>query len=415
MYIMRLFYITIVGLVAIVLVWVLWITGVPMQKQPLSRRQQEQLDALLPKDVVHGNTLRTYTSLEEAFDDLTGDIHGARHHVHMQFFKFESDTTGRQIGDMLVALSADGVQTRLLYDDFVCGAWKGYYHQLRRKGVEIAGYNPVHWPIPLKREYYRNHRKAVVVDGRVAYLGGVNIADRYLKGLPWGCWRDTMVRIEGPAVAAIQHSVLTDWCYATGQLLASPAYFPHITPQGKLPVRIITSGPIGDGPALMHHTASLLDRAERYAWFESPYFIPTDEIQKAMYGAAQRGVDVRLLLPPRGDRGEGTQLASKSFFSEAMEAGIKIAHYQPGYLHSKIIISDDTVAVVGSCNIDPRSHLLCEEIAAVVEDSSYAEELKEVFLADEAQSTYIDPASWTERPQKQKRQEAIMRLVAPLL
>lgn len=409
---MRLTSIVLLCILLAVLAWVLWIASKPKGFKTLDSQERAVLDELMPRKMVGGNSITTYTSLAGMFDTLMDDVAGAQHHVHMEFFKFEDDATGRIVGDALAGRVAGGVECRLLYDDFMCRHWRPLYRGLRERGVETAGYNPVHWPIPIKRDYYRNHRKIVVVDGRVGYLGGVNIADRYLHGLPWGCWRDTMIRIEGPAVAALQRLFITDWRYATGRLLASPCYFPSVATVGQLALHLIPSGPVGDGPAIMHYTVELLERAEHYIWFESPYFIPTAPVRRALLDAAQRGVDVRVLLPPRGDRGEGTQLASKSYFAEAMAAGIRIGHYQPGYMHSKIIVCDDTTAVVGSCNIDPRSYELCQEVAAVIDSGEYTLQLKAVFLADEAQSVYVDPTTWPDRPCKQKLFEQITRLAS---
>ena len=416
---MKLLYI-ILGALALVIVWVLWITGHPRRSDLLPPDEAAQLDALLDPlytsgQPLPGNSIETYTSLLSMYGRLLDDIAAARHHVHVQFFKFEDDATGRHVGQALSDRAAAGVEVRLMYDDLVCRPWRPLYRDLRRQGVQTAGFRPVRLPVPLKDDYYRNHRKAIVIDGRVAYIGGLNIADRYLHGLSWGCWRDTMIRIEGPAATAVQRCFLADWRYSTGQLLASPAYFPRLSPVGALPVRIIASGPIGNGPAIMHFTAELLNRAERYVWFESPYFIPPDDIRHTLLAAARRGVDVRIILPPRSDRGETTQLASKSYFAEALSAGVSFALYQPGYMHSKIIVSDDRVGMVGSCNLDPRSHLLCQEVAAVVEDGEFARQLKAAFLADEAESTCIDPAEWAARPCRERAAEALMHTVAPLL
>ena len=410
---MKLPYIILLAVLSLVLLWLLWIISKPRVYRQLSAQQREELDAQLPPVAECSGGISTYTSLSEMFDTMMADIDGAQKRVYMEFFKFEDDATGRLVGDALARRAAAGVDCRLLYDDFVCHSWRGFYNSLRRQGVATAGFNPVHWPVPFKRDYYRTHRKIVVVDDRVAYLGGVNIADRYRHGLEWGRWRDTMIRIEGPAAVALERVFLADWCFSTK---STERLGVVDVPTGSgIPVRIIPSGPIGEGPAIMDFTVGLLNRAQHYIWFESPYFIPTPPIRQAMLGAARRGVDVRVLLPPRGDQGEFTQLASKSYFAEAMEAGIRIGHYQPGYMHSKIIVCDDTTAVVGSCNLDPRSHLLCQEVAAVMESSDYALQLKDVFLADEAQSAYVDPALWPERPCKQKILEKLTRLVSSQL
>jgi len=406
----------VVVLLLLVLVGVaLWIAGPPKRTELIDSVSGAKLAQLLPSDVESGNAITTYTSFADVYGDILADIRKANHHVHILFFKYESDAVGRELGEAMADRVKDGVQARLLYDDYMCLRWKGFYRKLSRKGVQTAGFNSFKPPILHKEYYYRNHRKMIVVDGRVAYLGGINVAERYLKGLSWGCWRDTLIRIEGPAVAAVEQAFMADWHYATGQLLASPDYFPQVQSVGTLPVRIITSGPIGDGPVIMHMTATMLDNAMRYIWFESPYFIPPDEVRQAILRAARRGVDVRVLLPPRSDRGEFTQWASKSYYAEMMEAGVKIGNYQPGYLHSKMIVADDAVAVVGSCNIDYRSYLLCEEIAAVIESPEYAKKMKEIFIADEAQSRYINPDAWRRRPWFDKMKEISARRFASLL
>lgn len=390
----------------------IWLTGKPRITPVLPPDEEQALSALLPADVEHGNRITTYTSLGAMYDTLLDDISSAEHHVHMQFFKFEDDPTAQRVGDALAARAAHGVEARLMYDDFVCRRWKRYYRQLETRGVATAGFGRVRWAWVRKTDYYRNHRKCVVIDGRIAYLGGFNIADRYLHGLPWGCWRDTMIRIEGPAALAVQRAFAADWRHAGRGLLADRAYFPAVAVAGTLPLHLITSGPIGPGPSIMHYTAQLLDTAERYVWFESPYFIPPTPLRQALLRAARRGVDVRVLLPPRGDRGEVTQWASKSYLAEMLDADVRFGFYQPGYLHSKLVVCDDRVAMVGSCNIDPRSYLLCQEVSAVVDDATFATELRDIYLADEAQSQIVDAARWAARSCGEKAMERISRTVA---
>lgn len=218
-----------------------------------------------------------------------------------------------------------------------------------------------------------------------------------------------MIRIEGPAVSAVQQDFIVDWYYSTGQLLYSSSYFPKFAVANPIPIRIITSGPIGDGEAIMRFCIQLLDRAKHYVYFQSPYFIPPTPLREALFHAARRGIDVRIMLPPRGDRGQIVQWASKSFFTKALESGVKIALYQPGYMHAKTIVCDDEISVVGSCNIDPRSYLLCEEISAVIESHDYACQMKTLFVADEALSHYISLDQWHNRPFCHKLKEQIAR------
>ena len=373
------------------------------------------MDAKVSLGRSEGNSLITYTDGATLRDAVMADINAASTSIHLQFFKVEEDDSGRKLASLMADKVAVGVETRLLYDDFVCHRWRGFYRCMRQQGIQAVGFNPLHWPVPIKRDYYRNHRKTVIIDGRVAYLGGFNMADRYVYGLKWGCWRDTMIRIEGPAVAQVQRLFLTDWCFATGSLPSLDSLFPPLPQSGSSSVSIVGSGPLEYGPKLLDLTCSILDHARDYVWFESPYFLPPQPLLKAFLRAADRGVDVRMLQPPRGDNGETTQLASKSFYAEAMAHGVRIGTYSPGFLHSKIIVSDNQLGVVGSCNIDSRSHLLCEEVAALVEDPVYAAELKRIFLADESQSSYIDPSEWRNRPLRQKLAEQAARTISNLL
>lgn len=339
--------------------------------------------------------IETYTSFGTFYNQLLADIGAARRHVHLQFFKYEPDSVGQQLGAALMRKAEEGVEVRLMYDALVCSSWRWYYRHLRSHGVQAAPFAPLHKPLPLPVDYYRNHRKVLVIDNHIAYMGGMNIAERYLHGLDWGCWRDTMIRLEGPAALQLQASFIDDWQRCTGQslpLLPTPSPSPHPC------LRLLTSDPTRHDYSIMRHTVQLLDRAERYVWFESPYFIPTPEVMQAMCRAAKRGVDVRVLQPPRGDRGVVCQGASRHHYGKALDAGVRIGIYRPGFMHSKTIVSDDREAVVTSCNIDPRSYRLCHEVAAVVLSPAYAARLRDIFLADEAQSSYIDPAAWPSRP-----------------
>lgn len=392
-----------------VVLFLLWITSTPSPTPIADAESREYIDRLLPYSSEDGNRVDTYTSLSAVYDTLAADIEGSRCSIDAEFFKFEPDAVGQHLGALLSAKARQGVSARLLYDDFVCRKWRWYYRHLQRQGVQTAGFGPVRLPLPRKRDYYRNHRKVLVVDNRVAYIGGINIAERYLHGVDWGTWRDTIVRIEGPAAVSAANLFATDWHYATGQLPDERRIAPPAAPCVQLPVHIVASGPIGDGPTIMNHTIALLDAARHYVWFQSPYFIPPRQLEEALLRAARRGVDIRVLLPRRGDRGETTQWASRGHFAKALDAGVRIALYQPGYLHSKLIVSDDRVGIVGSCNIDPRSYLLCQEVMAVVESPEYAKTLKAIFADDESQSLYIDPDEWRQRPPTSKIKETLVR------
>ncbi len=412
---MRILHFVLLGVLFALVGWFLWIISKPGRYRLTGSMQEEQLDAMLSADSVGGNHITIFTDGVPLRDAVVADMQNVSSSIHLQFFKLEDDVSGRHLASLMAEKVAAGAEARVLYDDFMCYRWRSFYRRMRATGVQTAGFNPVHWPIPTKRDYYRNHRKCIVLDGKVAYLGGYNLADRYVHGLEWGRWRDTMIRIEGPAVAQVQRMFLADWCFATGCLPSLPRLFPLLVPVGQMPIRVVASGPIGDGPTLLDAYCRLLDDAQQYVWFESPYFIPPSSLLDSIIKAAERGVDVRVLQPPRGDNGETTQWASKRYYAEAMRSGVKIGVYAPGFLHSKIIVSDDRVGVVGSCNIDYRSLLLCEEVAAVVADSEFACQLRDVFLADESESHYIDPAEWNQRPIGHRLAEVSAGIIAKLL
>lgn len=412
---MRILHFVLLGVLFALVGWFLWIISKPARYRLTGSMQEEQLDAMLSADSVGGNHITIFTDGVPLRDAVVADMQNVSSSIHLQFFKLEDDVSGRHLASLMAEKVAAGAEARVLYDDFMCYRWRSFYRRMRATGVQTAGFNPVHWPIPTKRDYYRNHRKCIVLDGKVAYLGGYNLADRYVHGLEWGRWRDTMIRIEGPAVAQVQRMFLADWCFATGCLPSLPRLFPRLVPVGQMPIRVVASGPIGNGPTLLDAYCRLLDDAQQYVWFESPYFIPPSSLLDSIIKAAERGVDVRVLQPPRGDNGETTQWASKRYYAEAMRSGVKIGVYAPGFLHSKIIVSDDRVGVVGSCNIDYRSLLLCEEVAAVVADSEFACQLRDVFLADESESHYIDPAEWNQRPIGHRLAEVSAGIIAKLL
>lgn len=408
-------YITISSLALAVALWLAWLLSRPCTKPLLDPQCQKALNDKLPPHCTEGNSTTVYTTFGPMLDDLMADINAAQDHIHILFFKFEADHVGQHIGNALATKAAQGVEVRLMYDDIVNHKHRWYYRTLADRGVQVQPFAPVHIPFLRKKDNYRNHRKIVVIDGHTGYLGGMNIAERYNKGLDWGPWRDTQMRIEGPAAAQLQHAFLADWCHATRQLPALSRYFPTPRPCGAQQIEIVTSGPLGPGPVIMHRTAQLLDQSKEYVYLESPYFIPTPEVMQALCAAARRGVDVRLLIPSRSDRGVFLLPASMSYVTEALDAGVRIGLFSHGFLHSKTIVSDDSVANISSANIDPRSYLLDLEIGAYVHNHDFALQIKDIFLADEVESHYIDPVTFKQRPLHKKLFERTARILSPQL
>ena len=362
-----------------------------------------------------GNAVRVYDRFLPMVDDLVADLEQARDHIHFEFFKFEDDPVGRRVAEVLMRKAREGVSVRVQYDDLANLFRKKFYRELKAAGVQVAPFIAVTFPILSTDTNFRNHRKVVVIDGRVGYLGGMNIAERYGTGLKWGPWRDTHLRVEGPAAAEIQIAFLSDWRFSTRELLAAPRYFPPCEAVGGTTVQVITSGPMDEWHVAMQGLVQLLAEARDYVWLQSPYFIPTDSVMLALKNAALSGVDVRIMLPWRGDGGPLVSLASKSYVAEALAAGVKVLFYRNGFLHAKTVVSDDAFASVGSTNIDVRSYRLDFEIDAFMYDPTLAGTLKDAFLRDMASAEAVDATAWARRSRFEKLKESLARLFSPLL
>ena len=362
-----------------------------------------------------GNDVRVYTSFDPMLEDLLADMDKATDHVHFEFFKFEDDKVGRLVGEKLRELAAKGLEVRVTYDSAANLTRYKFYRWLRKGGVQVHSFLPVILPFLTSTTNYRNHRKIVVIDGKVGYLGGMNIADRYSKGIRGGVWRDTHARIQGPAAAELQTAFLVDWQYCSKRFVSGDRYFPCVEPCGDSIVQIATSGPMDEWKVTMQGMIRLITQAQRYVYIESPYFIPTEPVMLALKNAALSGVDVRIIIPYHGDKGVLVPLASRSYVEEALIAGVKIYFYGGGYLHSKTLVSDGTVCTVGSTNLDVRSFEQDFEINAFIYDAAVSRKLRDAFLSDMENSTRVTLEQWRKRSTWEKFKESFARLFSPIL
>lgn len=362
-----------------------------------------------------GNTVRPYLSFYPMLDDLISDLEKAENHIHFEFFKFEDDPSGRRVAEVLMRKAREGVAVRVQYDDLANLHRKKFYRELKEAGVQVKSFLALTLPFVSENINFRNHRKIVVIDGKLGYLGGMNIAERYGAGLPWGPWRDTHLRVEGPAVAELQTAFLCDWRFSTGELLAEARYYPPCDPAGNTLMQIISSGPMDEWHVAMQGLVRLISNARHYVYIQSPYFIPTESVMLAMKNAALAGVDIRVMIPWRGDRGSLVSLASKSYVLEALTAGVGMYFYKKGFLHSKTVVSDDAFTTIGSTNVDVRSYLLDFEINAYLYDRDLALQMKAAFLRDEEDAERADLQKWAKRPVFQRIKESMARLLSPLL
>jgi cardiolipin synthase len=362
-----------------------------------------------------GNDTRIFTTGYDMLHSLLRDVRQARHHIHLEFYIFEDDAVGRLVRDALIDKARQGVEVRLLYDDV--GSWhvpNRFFEEMKREGLSVEAFLKVRFPQFTGKVNYRNHRKLVIIDGRVGYIGGMNIALRYMKGVEWGVWRDTHLRVDGKAVYGLQTAFLTDWYVATQQLITQAVYYPEVQSRGRALMQVVTCDPVGEWHDIMQGLLLAILNAKKYFYIETPYLLPTDPIIVALRTAALAGVDVRVMIPERGDA-RFIHLGTLSYLEELMRAGVKVYFYRKGFLHSKLMVSDDSFSTVGSTNVDFRSFEHNFEVNAFMYDTRSARALKTIFMRDQRDAVLLNEKEWMKRPWRQKAAESVVRLMAPLL
>lgn len=387
---------------------------IPRRNRPLMKLFTNQNWALPFKD----NEVSIFTDGYEFVSTLLYNIGQAQDHIHLDTYIIEDDPLGNLVADALIDKARQGVEVRLLYDDVGCWRVKDrFFKRMKAAGIQVYAFMPVRFPAFTGKVNYRNHRKLCVIDGKVGFIGGMNIALRYVKGTARQTWRDTHLCIRGGAVYAIQRAFLVDWYFVSRTLVTDRRYYPPVdkTIDNNCLTQIVTSSPVSPWPDIMQGYVRVLLQAYRYVYMESPYFLPTEPVLFAMRTAALSGVDVRLIVPRHGDA-KLVELASRSYLMEVIEAGVKVYLYEPGFNHSKILVSDDNLSSCGSTNIDFRSFENNFEANAFFFNEGMALRLKKVFLTDQAQSTLVDDVSYfIKRPFLQRLLESLVRLLSPLL
>ena len=386
----------------------------PANNKPLMNLFTNQNWAFPFKD----NRVDIFTDGYEFICSLLYNIGKAQHHIHLDTYIFEDDALGYLVADALIDKAEQGVEIRVIYDDVGC--WKvkdSFFERMRDAGIDVHAFMPVRFPAFTSKVNYRNHRKLCVIDGKVGFIGGMNIAKRYVKGTGKQPWRDTHLRIEGGGVYALQRAFLIDWYFVDRTLVTNRVYYPpvdiHIN--NSCLVQVVTSSPIAPWPDIMQGYVRILLQAQKYVYMETPYFLPTEPVLFAMRTAALAGVDIRLMIPRKADA-KLVEWASRSYVMEAIEAGVKVYLYMGGFNHSKLLVSDDNLCTVGSTNIDFRSFENNFEANAFFYDEEMAQRIKAIYLKDESQSILVDDVSYfVKRPFMKRLFESIVRLLSPLL
>jgi cardiolipin synthase len=373
------------------------------------------LNRLKSSPLYGGSSVKFYSDGASKFEDLFAELEKAEKHIHIQYYIFLDDEAGRKTRDILVRKASEGVEVRLIYDDV--GSWRAkraFFKDMQARGVDVQPFLKVAFKILTSRVNYRNHRKIVVIDGKIGFVGGMNIADRYVRGVKFGVWRDSHIKIEGKAVAGLQTSFLIDWYSSQKEFLASDTYYPILENKGDNMMQLVTSGPVGRYKDIHLGILQAISNAKESVYVQTPYFIPTDSLLQAMQMAAMRGVDVRLMLPRHSDT-TFVHIATMSFLKEVLDAKVSVYFFEAGFLHSKLMTIDNSLTITGSANMDIRSFEHNFEIDAFIYSEDTCRKAQEIFFKDMEQSTLLPAEEWDKRPRFAKFKESVMRLFSPLL
>ena len=366
-----------------------------------------------------GSEVKIHTDGYSFFHALLKEIASAKDHIHLDMYIFEDDALGNMVRDALVAKAREGVEVRLIYDDVGCwNVSNRFFERMREEGIEVAPFLPVRFPSFTSKVNYRNHRKMIVIDGRTGFIGGMNIALRYVKGTKSQPWRDTMLQITGSGVYSLQRAFLVDWYFVDRNLISNRKYYPHPSEESnhnESLLQIVTSGPDTPYPEIMQGYVRTILAAKKYIYIETPYFLPTDPVLFALKTAAAGGVDVRILVPLRSDT-KFVEWAGRSYLREMVKAGVCVSYYKTGFLHSKMIVCDDAICSCGSTNVDFRSFENNFESNAFIYDSKVAIAMRNMFLEDTSQSLLFTDMPQRVKPNILKRLvESLVRLMSPLM
>ncbi len=397
-----------------------------LHTQALSERLYSEKKNLMKLSQKIGSNPITFASHTEVltngeitFAEIKEAILHAKKHIHLEYYIVRNDRLGKEIKDILIQKVKEGVTVRFLIDDV--GSWllaMSYFKELIAGGVQAVSFNPVKMPFLNSKLNFRNHRKIVVIDGEVGFVGGLNIGDEYLgRDKYFGFWRDTHLKIEGEAVRTLQLIFLQDWLYMTQEKdIQLMDFMPEImepkSEEGG--VQIIAGGPDNRFSVIKDMFFSMITSARETIWIASPYFIPDEDILSGLKIAALSGVDVRLVVPSKPDK-KIVFHASRSYFPGLLENGVKIFEYEKGFMHSKIVIVDGEVASIGTANMDMRSFHLNFEVNAFLYKTESIAHLQRDFIEDIENAKQLSREKFAERSILLKMFESLCRLVSPFL
>ena len=372
--------------------------------------------------VTANNSVTLLLNGEEKFPALLKALKVAASHIHLEYYIYEDDTTGNALADVLIQKAQQGVTVRFLYDDFGSHSLgKDFLHRLKEGGVETAPFYQVKWYAFANRLNYRNHRKIIIIDGKKCFVGGINISDKYRnddKDESKLYWRDSHLMIEGRATFYLQYLFLCDWNFSTRKMLEPDAdFFPEYPDNEELKeelVQIVASGPDSDLPVILYSLMEVIGSAGKRILITSPYFIPGENLVDLLIIAAKSGVEVKLLVPGISDS-KIVNAAARSYYTDLLQQGVRVFEYQKGFVHAKTIVIDDSLALIGSANMDYRSFDLNFEVNAMVYSKEISAQLQKAFDFDLKDSIEINAEEWLNRPKYIHIWEKFVRLLSPFL
>jgi len=388
-------------------------------------QEYKELALMLLKDnkspLTSNNDVKILVNGESKFPDVLQAIEAAKDHIHIEYYIYDDDEIGTEVAKALIRKAKQGVTVRFMYDDFGSRSIrKKLIKLLKEAGVKVFPFYRIVFILLANRLNYRNHRKIIVIDGQVAFVGGINVADKYVnKGKKNKLfWRDTHIRIEGPGVRYLQYVFLCDWNFCSKEgVMPNEKFFPlpsSLPVKGNKIVQIAASGPDSDVPTILFSMLQGINLAEEEVLIATPYFIPGDSILDSMMAAALGGVKVKLLVPGTSDSAL-VNAAAKSHYKDLLKAGVEIYLYNKGFMHSKTMVVDRKVGIVGTANMDFRSFDLNFEVNAIVYDKDVSEQLAQIFFEDLKEAEQIDPETWYNRPVHVQFLEKTAGLLSPIL
>ena len=364
-----------------------------------------------------GNEVKTYINGEDKFRDLFNDIREAKSFIHIEYYIFRYDDLGRALISELHEKVKDGVEVRLVIDGMGSKKIaKKIIKEIESYGIKISVFFPGVLPHINMRINYRNHRKIVVIDGKIGYVGGFNVGNEYVnKGKQFKFWRDTHIRVRGEAVNELNKRFILDWDYASDENMGNMSmYFPIPEVVGDVGIQIVSSGPDHMEEYIKNSYMKIINSAKNYVYIQTPYLVPDSPMMEALKISALSGVDVRIIVPGAPDH----------FFMEWMlsaniglliEYGIKIYRYGNGFIHSKTIVADGEVCSIGTANLDIRSFKLNFEVNAFIYNETVAKEQEKIFLDDQLKSKLVTKEEYYKRSRNLKIKESLIRLLSPIL